>query len=142
MLRSQTILQEPETCSLAPGIARTIEGCSRDVPCYRIHCSVEILGGMDVRKHWENEVNPRSNTVLTIPLAPIREELIAARIASGVSLLDLKKNNIEMHYVETPVTSRRITMRILLRLCTLYYPDNALDNAFRLRNKALGIKEE
>ena len=87
-------------------------------------------------------MNPRSNTVLTIPLAPIREELIAARIASGVSLLDLKKNNIEMHYVETPVASRRITMRILLRLCTLYYPDNALDNAFRLRNKALGIKEE
>jgi len=87
-------------------------------------------------------VNPRSNTVLTIPLAPIREELIAARIASGVSQVDFKKNNIDRYYFEKPMANRRITMGKLLRLCKLYYPENPTDHAFRLRDKALGIKEE
>ena len=104
---------------------------------------MEIPGGMDVREHRENEVNPRSNTVLTIPLAPIREELIAARKAAGVSSAAFKEQKINVNYVEdSSVTGRRITVGKLLRLCRLYYPEYPVTHAFKLRDKALGIKEE
>ena len=86
----------------------------------------------------------KNNRVNKIPLAPIREDLQKARIRCGIEQVNMRINHsIDVQYIEDQKKIRKnITINLLLKLCKIYYPENPVDHAFQLRDKALGIKEE